>query len=235
VRALLDLVLPAGCAGCAEGGPLRGGLCRPCADAVLAADPQRVRPDPEPVGLPPTVALAAYGGALREALLAYKEKNRHALAAPLGAALATTVVRGLALTRAVAAPVVLVAVPDTAEAIRRRQGDHVVRLARRAARTLRAGGVEAAVAAALRARPRPDSAELGAAERAVAARDAFVTVDRQLPAVRAAAAAGARVVIVDDIVTTGSTLAAAAGMLAQEGVSVSFCGVLAATRRLHRS
>jgi predicted amidophosphoribosyltransferase len=235
VRALLDLVLPVDCAGCGDAGPLVGGLCRPCADAVSAAFPQRVRPDPEPAGLPPTVALAGYGAVLREALLQYKEKNRHALAAPLGAALADTVVRGLALTGALSAPVLLVPVPDTAAAIRRRHGDHVVRLAEAAVRTLRAGGFDAAVAGALRANPRPDSAELTAVQRAEAARDAFATVDRQVPAVRAAAAAGARVVIVDDIVTTGSTLVSAVGKLGEKGVSVTFCGVLAATRRLHRS
>jgi predicted amidophosphoribosyltransferase len=56
-----------------------------------------------------------------------------------------------------------------------------------------------------------------------------------LLALRDVTAAGARVVIVDDIVTTGSTLAAVAGKLAENGVSATFCGVLAATRRLHRS
>ena len=38
--------------------------------------------------MPPCVAVGPYGGALRGALLAYKEKGRHRLARPLGALLA---------------------------------------------------------------------------------------------------------------------------------------------------
>jgi predicted amidophosphoribosyltransferase len=39
------------------------------------------------------------------------------------------------------------------------------------------------------------------------------------------------VVLLDDILTTGNTLAAAAELLAQEGVEVGACAVLAATKR----
>jgi predicted amidophosphoribosyltransferase len=225
--ALVDLVLPVDCAGCAAPG-VAAPLCPACLAALDAAQPQRVRQDPEPAGAPRTYALAAYGGALRSALLAYKERHRHALAGPLGDRLAGVVTRGL-LTGP--RPVLLVPVPGTAAAIRRRHGDHVVRLAERAAGTLRRQGLPAAVAGALRATPKADSVELSAAERAAAAGTAFVTRPRPLPAIRAAAQRGAVVVLVDDIVTTGSTLAAAGRRLASAGITVGHAAVLAATQR----
>ena len=55
---------------------------------------------------------------------------------------------------------VLVPVPATAAAVRARHGDHMHRLARRAAADLRRDGYDAAVATPLRALPRADSAEL---------------------------------------------------------------------------
>jgi predicted amidophosphoribosyltransferase len=236
LAALIDLVLPAACAGCGSTGGAAA-LCRPCVAALTAVRPQRVRPDPEPAGLPPTFALAAYDGAVRGALLQYKEKGRHGLSAALGDQLARVVARGIHRDR----PVLLVPVPATAAAIRQRHGDHVVRLAERAARTLRHQGRPAAVAAALRALPKSDSAELTALERAQAAKTAFAARPGRLPAVRAAAAGGAVVVLVDDIVTTGSTLVAAADRLAGGGITVGYAAVIAATQRrgssgvLHRT
>ncbi len=232
---LFDLVLPADCAGCGVTGGAAP-LCPDCVAALASVRPQRVRPDPEPPGLPRTYALAAYGGALRSALLEYKERGRHSLAAPLGDRLAAVVARGLLQGPR---PVLLVPVPATAAAVRRRHGDHVWRLAERAARALRRGGVPAAVAGALRALPRADSAELSAAERAVAAGTAFVARPRRLPAIRDAVAGGAQLVLVDDIVTTGATIAAASARLTGGGAPVAFAAVLAATQRqaavLHRT
>jgi predicted amidophosphoribosyltransferase len=225
---LVDLVLPAGCAGCAA--PARvGGLCVECATALAAAQARRVRPTPEPPGLPRCVALAAYAGALREAILAYKERGRHGLARPLGDLLGDVVLAGVPG----GAPVVLVPVPDTAAAARQRYGDHMVRLARRAARRLRGAGRTAAVAYPLRARPRPDSARLSRADRERLAAAAFACVPGRLPALRIAVAHGARLVLVDDVVTTGATLAAAANRLATGGLPVTVAAVLAATARRH--
>ncbi|MEV4509526.1 phosphoribosyltransferase family protein [Dactylosporangium sp. NPDC049525] len=215
---LLDLVLPATCAGCDE--PATGPLCEPCRAALAAVRPGRTRPVPEPPGLPPAFALAAYAGSLRRMLIQYKERNRHELAPVLGGLLA----RVVAATPDLRGPLVLVPVPATTAAARRRYGDHIDRIAHHAAGALRRRGVEAGVAGLLRALPkREDSAELSAAERARAARQAF--------ALRGHRAPGGTVVLVDDIITTGSTLAASATRLAAGGVRVDRVAVLAATQR----
>ncbi|MEU4659656.1 ComF family protein [Streptomyces sp. NPDC023723] len=89
---LTDLVLPTECGGC---GRPRTVLCRECR-AVLGGDaPRRVRPVPEPPGLPAVYAAAAYGDEVRAVLLAHKERGALALAGPLGAALAGAVRAGL--------------------------------------------------------------------------------------------------------------------------------------------
>ncbi|MGC9666826.1 ComF family protein [Planosporangium sp. 12N6] len=226
--ALVDLVLPAECVGCARAAGQARGLCGDCAAALRAVRPQRVRPQPEPPGMPRCVALAAYAGALRGAVLAYKERGRHTLARPLGERLADVVVAALG---AGPGPVLLVPVPATAAAARERYGDHMLRLARSAARDLTRRGWPAGVACPLRARSRPDSAELSSADRLRLAGDAFVPVPARLPVVRAAVAAGARPVVVDDVVTTGATLAAVAARLREAGIDVPVAAVLAATQR----
>jgi predicted amidophosphoribosyltransferase len=181
--------------------------------------------------MPATFALAAYAGSVRRALVQYKEENRHELGGALGGLLGRVVER--AAPHGV--PVVLVPVPATAAAVRRRHGDHMLRLARAAAR----GRPGVAVARPLRALPRgDDSTELTAAQRAVAARRAFAVGPARTAALRARVErTGAAIVLVDDIVTTGVTLAAAAHRLAEAGVPVARAAVVAATqrqRRLHR-
>ncbi|MEU4167433.1 ComF family protein [Streptomyces sp. NPDC026665] len=91
-RDLTDLVLPAECGGC---GRPRTVLCPECRDALTGAAPCRVRPVPEPAGLPVVHAAAPYGDEVRAMLLAHKERGALALAAPLGAALAGAVRAGL--------------------------------------------------------------------------------------------------------------------------------------------
>jgi predicted amidophosphoribosyltransferase len=225
LAALVDLVLPANCAGC----EVRSSrlLCAACASEVAGAMPHRVRPTPEPHGLPMTVALAAYEGAFSTAIVGYKDRGRRGLARPLGDRLADAV---RACVEA-PTPVLLVPVPTTAAAVRKRHGDHLTGLARRAAGALRRSGWAAAVAFPVRALPRPDSARLSAAERAAAAGSAFATHPARLPAVRRAVEAGVTVVLVDDVMTTGATLSAVARTLDRAGVPVRHAAVLAATRR----
>jgi predicted amidophosphoribosyltransferase len=227
---LVDLVLPAGCAGCARPGTAR--LCAACAGHLAGLRARPVRPSPAPPGLPPCVALGGYEGVLREALLCYKERGRYPLAGPLGDLLAEGVLAALRrLGRPAGTPVLLVPVPDRPAAARERHGDHMRRLAERAAARLDRAGWPAGVAVPLATRPGTDSAGLDAAGRAVAARSAFAARPRVLRRVAHAQARGAVPVALDDILTTGATLAALAALLGRHGVRVPVAAVLAATQR----
>ncbi|MFF7449308.1 MULTISPECIES: ComF family protein [unclassified Streptomyces] len=89
---LTDLVLPAECGGC---GRPRAVLCPECRAVLSGSVPCRVRPEPEPAGLPVVHAAARYADEVRAVLLAHKERGALALAAPLGVALARAVRVGL--------------------------------------------------------------------------------------------------------------------------------------------
>jgi len=220
---LADLVLPVACAGCAVPGVA---LCPDCGCLLRRPEPAVAVPTPAPPGLPTVIASGRYEGVLRGALLAYKERGRYGLAALLGtrlAAAASVAVRG--------EPVLLIPVPATAAAARARYGDHMTRLARQTASALRRGGIPAAVAYPLAARPRADSTGLDAGERLVAAAQAFAVRPARLPKIRAAAASGVHLLLVDDVMTTGATLAAAADRLGRGGLDVTTAAVLGATRR----
>lgn len=223
--ALADLVLPVDCAACGSVNSGPAGACVACR-AVLATPPTRTRPTPAPPVLPPCYAVAEYDGELRELILAYKERSRRGLAAPLGAALAAAVAAGAGVA---SVPLAVVPVPCTGAAIRARQGDHMLRLARAAARQLRRTGLDVVLAAPLRALPKQDSAHLDRHARTRAAMTAFAARPSRLAPLRALADTGA-VVVVDDVLTTGATLAAVSQRLLDEGVPVAFAATLAATR-----
>ncbi|MYZ37725.1 ComF family protein, partial [Streptomyces sp. SID4917] len=87
-REITGLVLPVACGGC---GSPRTPLCEECGRALYGTWPCRVRPVPEPVGLPVVHAAAPYEDAVRAVVLAHKERGALGLAAPLGRALAGAV------------------------------------------------------------------------------------------------------------------------------------------------
>ncbi|MGV9421215.1 ComF family protein [Streptomyces sp. NPDC003674] len=217
-RDLTDLVLPADCAGC---GAPRTALCGRCRTALRRTAPRRVRPLPEPPGLPAVHAAAPYGGAVRELLLAHKERGALALAGVLGAALAGSVRAGLgggvadgpALRRG-QATVLLVPVPSARWAVRARGHDPVRRMALAAAGELRRTGTPARVAAVLRQRRAvADQAGLDARRRLANLAGAL-----EVAAGGARLLVGGPVVLVDDLITTGASLAEAARALREVAV-----------------
>lgn len=228
--ALADLVLPTACAGCdAERVPLRYGACAGCAEELEALTPYPTAPVPPPPGMPPCVAVGPYGGVLRGALLAYKEKGRHRLARPLGALLAGAIAE---IAPDPAEPVLVIPVPSTARAMRERHGDHMARLATHAVRRLRAAGWRTAdIAQPLRVLPRTDSASLDAAGRAAAAENSLRIRRSRIAVSRHRTTIRGTLVVVDDIVTTGATLAAITARLREVNMQVTGAAVLAATRR----
>jgi predicted amidophosphoribosyltransferase len=205
-EALLDLVLPRRCAGCAVPG---AALCADCRAALAAPPLGRVLDGPR--RLPPLAAAAPYGGPVRGVLIAHKERGRTALARPLGAALAAAIA-----ALGPAPGTVVVPVPSSPSAVRARGHDHARRLAAAAARPL---GLPSRRLLA-QARPVADSAGLSAAERAENLRGALVA-RRPLTGVEA--------LVVDDVVTTGASLREAVRALRAAGAVVRGVAVVAVT------
>ncbi|MGJ5755457.1 putative amidophosphoribosyltransferase [Streptomyces puniciscabiei] len=217
---LTDLVLPTDCAGC---GAPRTVLCPRCRRALYGRTPRRVRPVPEPAGLPVVHAVAPYGEEVRTLLLAHKERGALALTGTLGRALAGAVRAGLgAGPGAVAAgsgSVLLVPVPSARWAVRARGHDPVRRMALAAAGELRRTGTPARVAAVLRQRrPVADQAGLDARRR-----QANLAGALEVTAGGGRLLGAGHVVLVDDLITTGASLAEAARAVrevAEEGTGV---------------
>ncbi|MFI1070973.1 ComF family protein [Streptomyces puniciscabiei] len=238
---LTDLVLPTDCAGC---GAPRTVLCPRCRHTLYGRAPRRVRPVPEPAGLPVVHAVAPYAEEVRTLLLAHKERGALALTGSLGRALAGAVRAGLGGTGsgvtadgglgAEAGPgvgagsgagatgsgtVLLVPVPSARWAVRARGHDPVRRMALAAAGELRRTGTPARVAAVLRQRrPVADQAGLDARQRLANLAGAL-----EVTAGGGRLLGAGHVVLVDDLITTGASLAEAARAVreaAEEGTGV---------------
>lgn len=223
---LLDLVLPAECAGCGRTGSVEvtEGLCNMCKFA-LGGPPTTVRPVRRPRGLPTVHALAPYREPVPDIIIAQKEYGRLDLARPLGRHLARAVLAAAADCDD-AAPLWLVPAPSAGSSVRRRGQDPVRRMARVAAAELRARGRTANVLAALRhCRPVIDQVGLTHQERA----DNLAGALAVRPAARRRLALR-EVVLVDDVMTSGSTLADAARAIRAAGGRPVGAAVLAATR-----
>ena len=207
---LLDLVWPSTCVSCGRGDAVWCSLCRP------PSIPQPVALPSSPAA-PPVMAAGDYGGALRQALLAFKERGQRALVGPLAAYLGDAVDAGRCRLGSSAGQPILVPVPSSRSAARQRGGDHLLRLAAEAAAP---HGLPVLPALRLAGRGR-DSSHLSAAQRSANLADRMqaqpVSTDRP-------------VLIVDDIVTTGATLGEAARALRAAGWQVAGAAVIAATR-----
>ncbi|WP_432119292.1 ComF family protein [Streptomyces sp. bgisy032] len=207
-----DLVLPGECGGC---GAPRAVLCARCRAVLDGAGVRRVRPVPEPPGLPVVHAAARYADEVRATLLAHKERGALALAGPLGAALAGAVRAGLRgagspggqrWSRRAGDTVLLVPVPSGRRAVRARGHDPARRIALAAAAELRRGGVPARVLGVLRQRRAVfDQSGLNSRQRLDNLAGALAVV----PGGAGLLTAGP-VVLVDDVMTTGASLAEAA-------------------------
>ncbi|MGK5733254.1 ComF family protein [Streptomyces sp. URMC 124] len=237
---IAGLVLPGECAGC---GRPRSVLCEVCRAALGgsawpgASAAWRVRPDPEPAGLPPVHAAAPYEGPVRSALLAHKERGALGLAGPLGAALAGAVRAatngpgggrwgGGGALEAGERPLLLVPVPSARRAVAARGHDAGRRLALSASRALRAAGQPARTAAVLRqCRPVADQAGLGARQRRANVAGALGVRMGGEGLLRSEGP----VVLVDDLMTTGASLAEAARAVSLAGGRVLGAAVVAAS------
>ncbi|MFI9007502.1 ComF family protein [Actinosynnema sp. NPDC053489] len=202
---LIDLLFPPRCAGCGTWGAR---ACDRC--LALFGSPKRV-----PGVGPPVFALAAYAGAARELVLAFKERGRRELAAVFGALVAAAV----PVLPGVGADPWLVPAPSRASAARARGGSHVVGMAR-------ASGF-ATVPALAFTRGVRDSARLDAASRQANLAGRVRLVPDRLPP------PGAGVVLLDDVVTTGSTARACVSVLKTAGIGVSAVLTLTTARRTH--
>lgn len=233
LRALTDLALPVGCAACGRPDHV---VCPACeADVAVSlwpGGPRAVRPRPVPAGLPRVHSAGRYAGSLAAVVAAYKDDGRRDCLGLLGALLARSLdaaVAGcpelLARWRRGDGPVLVVPVPSSAAA-RRRRGDAPLRaLVDRAVTGF--GPTEALLADALGARRRvADQAGLGARERAVNLEHALAVRPHWESVVE-----GAACVVADDVLTTGSTLVEAARALRAAGATVVVGATICATQR----
>jgi predicted amidophosphoribosyltransferase len=223
MSSLAGLLLPTWCPGC---GRPDVPVCRACL-AALAVPARRVHPPVLPPGCP-AWACTEHADAAARLVVAWKDRGRHDLAPVLSRVLARAV---QAAARRAGGELVLVPIPSSRAARRRRGEDGVRRLCLMAAARLRreghAGADRVRVAAVLRQRRRvADQAGLGAPARRRNLAGALA-----VPSSCAGAVAGRRCVVVDDIVTTGSTVTEAAGALVACGAHVVAVAAISATPR----
>lgn len=203
---LLDVALPAACAGCGiEGDP----VCDACLPAIRS---RTGLPAGTPLGLgegPPDPLLqlewcSPFAGVTRRALHALKYAGERRLAVPLGLAIAAR------WERAGRGGDLLVPVPVHEGRRRERGYDQAALLATAAAASLGLPWLPAAA----RTRATDPQYRLDRRHRASNVARAFAPVPRAAPRLH-----GRWVVLVDDVVTTGATLTACADALLAAGAA----------------
>lgn len=211
----LGLAAPWSCAGC---GVAEHSWCPTCADELAGPVVSR-QPNPSTAGLPPVFQCALYAGSVRQGIIAWKDRGRRDMAAPLSAALA----RVLAEVVPHEQEVIVVPIPSNPAATRQRGEDVLLRVVRRAVRELPMS--LPVISALVHRRSVHDQSSLGATERRT-------NLDNALRCV--AVPPGATVIVVDDVITTGATLAEATRALSAAGAQVLAAAMIAGTERRRR-
>lgn len=220
LKGIAELVAPTACAGCRAPGVRWCGACR---REIAAARPGPWSPSPWPDGFPPTWSGPPYEGAVRGAILAWKEQDRvdltPVLAEVLAEVLATALASGALHTEEVP-ELVLVPAPSSRAGTRARGRRPVTELAVAVAGR---GRVVDALQLVRRVR---DQSGLGTEDRARNLRGAVGLTARGAERVR-----GRPCVIVDDVVTTGATLVDCTRALHEAGSGPVLAVTVAATVR----
>lgn len=204
----LSVVFPVWCAGCDAPDTA---LCDQCRPALIPTPIARV------AGEVPVHAGLVFEGVAARVVRAAKEEGRTGLLRALAPALECAVAASLAA--ATAGPVVLVPVPTSPAAMRRRGFRVVELIARRAGLPVRRLLVVSTAAG--------DQRRLGRADRAR-------NVAGSMRVRGSRGAEGVRVILLDDVVTTGATLREAARALTAAGAVVVGAAAVASTPRHRR-
>ncbi len=228
-----DLLLGSTCHGCA--GPAWN-ICPACRGVLAATSARPTRPQPCPPGFPLTWTGGPYDTVTRGLISAHKERQAYGLTRLLGERLALALL-GLFEQLGVPFPggeqspgLLLVPVPSTRAAIRRRGFDAGLALARSAA--VRLPGRPIRVVPLLEpARRVADQSGLGGADRWRNLHGAYRLRRRAGRKPQAGPGGVIAVVVVDDLVTTGASLCEARRTLRAAGVPVLGAATVAATRR----
>lgn len=241
--AMVEVLFPTKCAGCDLPGEL---LCSKCREALPRIDPVRACPhccapygwlvctecwDTE-VGLDRAVAVGVLDRPLSRCVTIYKDAHERRLSGVLGELLADEIQArwGSPLARPPAqSPVadVIVPIPASAKAIRRRGYDHTLLLADSVSRH---SGIPCV--AALEHVRSADQRSLSREERLANMQHAFVlsaatTLGQGVATAPSALPIPDRVLLIDDVMTTGATLSAAAALLRKGGAREVSAGFLA--------
>ncbi len=233
--AALELALPTTCAGCGATGATWCLVCaRGTGHATYPGGAKQVCPTPCPAGYPPTWAASPYAAAVRAVLVAFKDDDRRdvvSVLAPMLSGSMAAALEGESHLRAVLdsgnGPVLVVPVPSSPAAIRRRGDAPLEVLTREAVRRMGLSERELAFAPALRLRRRvADQAGLDHRQRADNLERAMEVRPRWSANIQ-----GLTALLVDDVLTTGATLIEAARALSAGGAGHVAAATVAATQR----